>query len=733
MNATDEGDGNDRLYNEEELRQSFDSIDAVNFLEEVTVPSTANSSTTIRFTSYHAGHVLGAAMFLIEIAGARILYTGDYSTEEDRHLIPATEPNWGRPPDVMICESTFGVQNHQPREEKEELFVSTVANILKRGGKVLMPVFAVGRSQELLLILEEYWKSRPDLQGFPIYFVGGLASRCMSVYRQYSNSLNANIQSRVARGDNPFDFKKSGFIREIRGLGKKDRFDDSKPCVVMASPGMLQSGPSRELLEKWAPDPKNGLMLCGYSVEGTLARDMQNEPRDFEALISKKRIVRRMTVHYISFAAHVDFAGNSQFIDYCKPTHLILCHGSRDNMFRLRDALKNKYKEKQQDVQIYTPSNVRDRIKIQLTTTRIAKVKSLACCGTILVLTLLSFHQAIGSLAEKRPAQGSSFSGLLLAKDGSYTLLAPSDLQAFAGLATTSILQRQRINIDVGWDLIKWHLEGMYGSVEIGKDPEGNVTMRVMKCVDLKLGGGDGREITMEWTGGSTNDMIADSVLALLMGIDTSPASVKSKHTFPGYIGCSKAHPFHFTETSVHGHHHHADQEENYVLTSSIHPDTPSHIDRLIAFLHSHFGTVEFLAPEDVNAEIRKESHAKGEHLQEDEEEKKLDTASSQEGHRKDEEDTKPKVNGDETETVTKLPARSEVSGPVLRIRLDDHVADVTLEDMAVHSPHDSLKRRVESVLQVASRTITPLAPIHPKSSWVAKGASKRIAVKPEA
>lgn len=69
----------------------------------------------------------------------------------------------------------------------------------------------------------------------------------------------------------------------------------------------------------------------------------------------------------------------------------------------------------------------------------------------------------------------------------------------------------------------------MYGSVEIGKDPEGRVTMRVMKCVDLKMGGGDGREVTMEWTGGSTNDMIADSVLALLMGIDTSPASVKSK------------------------------------------------------------------------------------------------------------------------------------------------------------------------------------------------------------
>lgn len=95
--------------------------------------------------------------------------------------------------------------------------------------------------------------------------------------------------------------------------------------------------------------------------------------------------------------------------------------------------------------------------------------------------------------------------------------------------------------------------------------------------------------------------------------------------------------------------------------------------------------------------------------------------------------DSKPSVNGDAAAIPAESPKRPEVTGPVLRIRLDDHVADVTLEDMAVHSPHDNLKRRVESVLQVASRTITPLAPIHPKSSWVAKGGSKRISVKPEA
>lgn len=105
-------------------------------------------------------------------------------------------------------------------------------------------------------------------------------------------------------------------------------------------------------------------------------QEMQNEPREFESLLGKKKIVRRMTIHVLSFAAHVDFQQNSAFIDQVKPTHLILVHGAPENMFRLRDALKAKYKDKQEDVQIYTPSNVRDKVKVQLSGTRIAKVRS---------------------------------------------------------------------------------------------------------------------------------------------------------------------------------------------------------------------------------------------------------------------------------------------------------------------------------------------------------------------
>ncbi len=159
----------------------------------------------VTFTPYHAGHVLGACMFLIDIAGLRILYTGDYSREEDRHLVKAEVPPIH--PDVLIVESTYGVQSLDSRPEKELRFTNLVHSIIRRGGHVLLPTFALGRAQELLLILDEYWKKHPDLHNVPIYYASGLARKSMAVYQTYIHTMNSHIRSRFAKRDNPFVFK----------------------------------------------------------------------------------------------------------------------------------------------------------------------------------------------------------------------------------------------------------------------------------------------------------------------------------------------------------------------------------------------------------------------------------------------------------------------------------------------------------------------------------------------
>lgn len=104
------------MYNEADVQASWQNAIAVDYHQDIVITG------GLRFTPYHAGHVLGASMFLIEIAGLKVLYTGDYSREEDRHLVIAEVPPIK--PDVMICESTFGVHTLPDRKDKEEQFTS---------------------------------------------------------------------------------------------------------------------------------------------------------------------------------------------------------------------------------------------------------------------------------------------------------------------------------------------------------------------------------------------------------------------------------------------------------------------------------------------------------------------------------------------------------------------------------------------------------------------------------
>jgi cleavage and polyadenylation specificity factor subunit 3 len=228
------------LYSENELISCIEKIEVVDYHHTI-------EHKGIKFCGYAAGHVLGAAMFTINIDGVVVLYTGDYSMEEDRsvpsgnhqfifvysplcrHLLPAEIPH--DHPDVLIVESTYGTMNHSSREERETRFTATVERVVRRGGNCLIPVFALGRAQELLLILDEYWKSSPDLHDIPIFYASRLASKALRVYQTFVNMMNLHIQALMDIG-NPFHFA------HIENMGNSDMLIQiPPPCVVMASPG----------------------------------------------------------------------------------------------------------------------------------------------------------------------------------------------------------------------------------------------------------------------------------------------------------------------------------------------------------------------------------------------------------------------------------------------------------------------------------------------------------------
>lgn len=191
----------------------------------------------------------------------------------------------------------------------------------------------------MLLILDEYWQDNPQLQNIPIWYASKLASRALRVYQTYANMMNARIRAQMDV-TNPFNFK---FIQNLKSIDVNS-FDDSGPSVVFASPGMLQSGVSRQLFDRWASDPKNGVLIAGYAVEHTLAKEIMNQPKEVVTLEGRRQPMNCL-VDYVSFSAHVDFVQNRSFITQVDPKHIILVHGQKDEMGRLKSALLIQHRQ----------------------------------------------------------------------------------------------------------------------------------------------------------------------------------------------------------------------------------------------------------------------------------------------------------------------------------------------------------------------------------------------------
>ena len=347
------------LYNEKDLKNSLEKIKAINYHQEIEFRG-------IKFSAFQAGHVLGAAMFLIEISGVKILYTGDYSRELDRHLQPAEVPNKEiHKIDILIVESTYGIHQHEDRDVREKNFIQYVDEVVSRGGKCLLPVFATGRAQELLLILNEYWEANYSrLKDVKIYYASSLANDSIEIFKTYINMAGNFVKKKFSEErKNPFDFK---YI--IRVKTEQDISDvyNNKPCVVFASPGMLQSGLSRNLFEKWCSDQKNGIVITGYCVDKTMAREVLGQPKtvDFGKEKGKEKDKIKellMSVKNVTFSAHCDFTHTNEFIQELEPKNIVLVHGEAKEMERLRFQLErlklenNKYKKFLPNV--YNPTN----------------------------------------------------------------------------------------------------------------------------------------------------------------------------------------------------------------------------------------------------------------------------------------------------------------------------------------------------------------------------------------
>lgn len=705
-----------QLFNEQDILGTLPMIQTVSF-------NTTHSHNGIRVTPYPAGHVLGACMYLIEIAGLNILFTGDYSREYDRHLIPATLPRNVRV-DCLITESTFGISTHVPRLERETALMKSITGILNRGGRALLPVFAIGQAQNLLLILEDYWQRHPDIRHFPIYYASALARKCMVVYQTYIDAMNDSIRAKFQAGKagdggdgggGPWDFQ---FIRSLKSL---ERFDDVGGCVMLASPGMLQNGVSRSLLERWAPDPKNGVLITGYSVEGTMAKQIMLEPDSIPAVMTarepqgvmlgkrpgveeKPMIPRRCTVQEISFAAHVDGQENREFIKEVDAPVVILVHGEKHNMNRLKSRLLGLQKFK-----VYSPVNC-EEVRIPFRQDKVARVVGRLASAIqpphLLPSPPASDEDGAEDFETKRKRdQTKVMSGVLVQKDFKLSLMAPQDLKEYAGLPTTTIVCRQRITLAAaGIDLIRWALEATFGTITVISSSQmnglsnGDVKMEgddadsdsakgsILEVMGgaVRLAHSNGGEIELEWEGNTTNDSIADAVMAVLLTVESSPAAVKQSSKMNNHS---------------HEHDHFGDSAADATFIpnglDTIPRENPycnlspqQKLNRLFLFLEAQFG-------EDAITPI--------------EQPKIAPHTDEVNGDVKDEDDVAPQA-----ALATEL-ARLHALGipvPGLKVKVDKMIATVWLEKMEVEGGEGAAKSFLDRVKAVVDRAVDTIAPM---------------------
>ncbi|WAR03884.1 CPSF3-like protein [Mya arenaria] len=488
----------DMLYSDKDIENSMDKIETINFHQEVDVGG-------VKFWCYTAGHVLGAAMFMIEIAGVKVLYTGDFSCQEDRHLCSAEIPNVH--PDVVITESTYGTHIHEDREDREARFTGLVHDIVTRGGRCLIPVFALGRAQELLLILDEYWTNHPELHDVPIYYASSLAKKCMSVYQTYVNAMNDRIKKQISIS-NPFVFK------HISNLKSMEHFEDIGPSVVLASPGMMQSGLSRELFESWCTDKRNGCIIAGYCVEGTLAKTILSEPEDIMTMAGQK-LPLKCSVDYISFSAHTDYKQTSGFLRTLKPTHTVLVHGEQNEMARLKAALLREYEDDTEyQMLVHNPRNT-IAVELHFRGEKMAKV--------------------VGSLAARKPEDGEKISGILVKRNFNYHIMDPKDLSNYTELAMSTVTQRLSIRYTGPVALLTYYLTQLSGDIESSTQRD-RCVMRVFKSVNVIV---EHKLVIIEWLSNPVTDMYADAVVTVVMQAENDPLRHKS---IPQAVKVEKSH-----------------------------------------------------------------------------------------------------------------------------------------------------------------------------------------------
>ncbi|MBU0586547.1 beta-CASP ribonuclease aCPSF1 [Candidatus Micrarchaeota archaeon] len=302
-------------YTKKDIQKELRHVIPVDYGEVVDI------TPEIKMTLYNAGHILGSALVHLHIGEGlhNLVYSGDIKFGFTRLFDPANV-NFPRV-ETLFVESTYGGRDDMtpPRAESENNLIRIINETIEKKGCVLIPVFAVGRSQEILLVLEDFYKRNPDFN-VPIY-IDGMVLEASAIHTTYPEYLRDSLEKRILANQSPFE---SPLIRVAKGEDRETIVNGGEPAIILAPSGMLSGGPSYDYLKRMADNEKNTLIFVGYQSALSLGSKIQKGMREVPIIGADGRtdlLKINMRVETVEgFSGHSDRAQLMAFLKNVSPT-----------------------------------------------------------------------------------------------------------------------------------------------------------------------------------------------------------------------------------------------------------------------------------------------------------------------------------------------------------------------------------------------------------------------------
>ena len=309
-------------------------------------PTPMHTSTPIgpglQYTSFEAGHIFGSTFMVLDLESdghkVRLGFSGDLG-RPGLPIVRDPEP----PPavDYLILESTYGDRIHEPIQSVAAKLAEIVNRTYHRGGKLIVPAFAVGRTQQLVLLLHELTNAKA-IPHFPIFVDSPLAVNVTKVFRKHPELFDTEATKFLDRGEDPFGFSRLTYIKDVEQ--SKALNDLRGPFMIISASGMMEGGRILHHLKNNIGDPRNTILITGYQAQNTLGRKILERQPEVPIFGEPMRL-RAEVQELDALSGHAD---RQEMLDWMKPIapglkKVFLVHGEADQQSGFAAAIQSQY------------------------------------------------------------------------------------------------------------------------------------------------------------------------------------------------------------------------------------------------------------------------------------------------------------------------------------------------------------------------------------------------------